>query len=101
MLLHVLRKLAESIGLRVNGAFKGSYGVFIFVAGINNQHFRVGNQVVPFFRIDISTGRAFRVNPVNAQGDNFFFQFYLGAVKSLLVTGGFFVFNVSKTLIGT
>ena len=86
MFFYILWKLAKGIGFRVYCAFKCADGILVFITGINNQYFRVRNQVVPLFRLNVGANRVLRIDPVDAHSDNFFFELDLSAVEGLLVT---------------
>ena len=43
MLLHIVRKFAERIGMRIDSTRKRPYLNFIFIAGVDQQYFRVSN----------------------------------------------------------
>ena len=41
--LHIMGKLAEASGFRINRALKGPYFYFVIVARIENNNIRIGN----------------------------------------------------------
>ena len=96
VLAHVLGKFAESGGLRVYRPLKATYRHFVIVAGIDHQHFRVGDDVIPVFRLDVGAHGVIRIDVRHAEGNNFFFEFDLGAVERRFVAIGLFVINIGQ-----
>ena len=95
VLAHVLGKLAKRGGLGVDRAFEAANRDFVVVTGIDHQHFRVGDHVVPVFRLNVSAHGVVGVDARHAQRDDLLFQFDLGAVERRLVAERLFMVDIT------
>ena len=76
-----IREFAEGPGMRVDGAFEGADLVLVVVARIHQQHVRIRQQRVPVLGFHPGPGHGAGVDAVNTHGDDFLFQFHLGAAE--------------------
>jgi hypothetical protein len=71
----VVGKLGERGGVGVDRPFKSPNFHFVFVAGINQQNFRVGNQIVPIFWGNVGADLLVGIGGGFSEGDNLGFDF--------------------------
>ncbi len=97
--LDVVRKVSERFGLRVDRTFERTDCHFVVVTGVDQQHFRIGDQRVPVLRLDIGSNLPIRIDTLNAERDDLLLQLDLGAIERLLVAVRFLVVDVGKAVI--
>jgi hypothetical protein len=71
----VVGKFGEGGGMGVDRPFKGSNFHFVFVAGIDQQDFGVGNQRIPIFWRNVSTDLLVGIGGGFSEGDDLGFDF--------------------------
>src|SRR3546814_222527 len=72
--LDVVRKVSERFGLRVDRTFERTDCHFVVVTGVDQQHFRIGDQRVPVLRLDIGSNLPIRIHTLNAERDDLLLQ---------------------------
>ena len=96
-LFHILGKLPEGSGFRVDGALEGAHFHFIIIAGIDQQGFRITDHRVPFLRAQIGAHGTIGVDAFHPHGDNFFLELHLGTQEGMRVVEGFLVLQIRQT----
>ncbi len=99
LLTHILGKLAEGSGLRIDRSLEGADGNLVVIAGIDQQHFRIADQRVPVLGLDIGADPLIGADTRNADGDDFLLQFDLGAVEGHFLTEGLLPVQITQARI--
>lgn len=73
----VLGELTKALGLGVDGTLESTDRHFVIVAGIDHQHFRIGNQGVPVLGLDIGADQLVGIDARHAESNDLFFSLTL------------------------
>lgn len=101
VLLDPIRKLAESLRLRIDRALESADGIFIIVARIDNDRIFVGNQGIPVLRGNIGANAFQRIDTIDAHGDDFPLQPHLHAIEWHFACMGIFQLRLAEARNGS
>ena len=95
VLADVVGEIGEGVERGSDGSGEGSEGGFVGVAGVEEEDFGVGEEVVPVLGVDVLAG-AGGVDGGVAEGDDLALEFEFKAAEGRGVGGGEFDFGVGE-----
>ena len=99
VLFDILRELTKRIRGRVPGVLESPNLHFVLIACVHHQYVRIGDEIIPFFRVYIGADDPFRVDALHTHGDDLFLELHFGSLEGLDVDERFFVVDAFEPLI--
>mmetsp|Transcript_59425 Transcript_59425/g.106007 ORF Transcript_59425/g.106007 Transcript_59425/m.106007 type:complete len:390 (+) Transcript_59425:476-1645(+) len=96
---HVVRELAEGVGLGIHCPFESPNAVLVGVAHVNHKRLGVLEEGIPLLRLDVLPS-VLRVEVLNPHGDNLLLYAHLHPPERLLVRLGVLGLEVMQPRVG-